>query len=594
MSVVGQRPVSEAVDGSVPGEDGDRRSASARETAVALVVVLAFVPFLMLLARYLWSRPHYQFFPLILVGFVLLVRSRWTENEPSAEARHDRLSSLLLQSGLVSLAGAVAVYSPWLAGVAALLTAAGMLLHFGGPGAFRRFIGPWCLLWLIVPLPFQLDSRLIEWLQATTSHVASLALDRMGIRHLMEGNILEFPGHRMLVEEACSGIHSLYALAACVGLFVVWARRPELHSILLVGSALVWSGLTNAGRVVAVAVAMARYDVDLATGWPHEALSIAVFTVSLLMAASTDQLLLLLGRPVGMATDWLVEARKSRARRRQLERSDRDDDELTRSTDHDEAGDRVIAAAPTSTMRSPTRPARIWSSSLVAIVFGCLGLLQILTFISQAAANHPLTLGAEQVNEHSLPAEHNGWKRAAFEVTHRDATDFFGEVSKAWTYESPICNVAVSFDYPFNGWHELTRCYRSHGWNVVSRRSTDNSIEFGQSVETSFVEAELSKPSGEHGYLLFGVLNSSGDPLQPPQTTTSFTSKLREKIAGGPLARLFGSSTLVDYGLDLNTYQFQTFAASTSRLSENDRTIIQNQFRSLGRILREELKLAEK
>ena len=105
MSVVGQRPVSEAVDGSVPGEDGDRRSASARETAVALVVVLAFVPFLMLLARYLWSRPHYQFFPLILVGFVLLVRSRWTENEPSAEARHDRLSSLLLQSGLVSLAG---------------------------------------------------------------------------------------------------------------------------------------------------------------------------------------------------------------------------------------------------------------------------------------------------------------------------------------------------------------------------------------------------------------------------------------------------------------------------------------------------------
>ena len=188
------------------------------------------------------------------------------------------------------------------------------------------------------------------------------------------------------------------------------------------------------------------------------------------------------------------------------------------------------------------------------------------------------------MGEDSLPVTHNGWQRTRFELTERDSTSFFGEVSKSWTYASPTGDVAVSFDYPFNGWHELSGCYRGHGWNVV-RRTTDDPDN--QSTESPFVEVEFTKPSGEHGYLLFGLLDAAGQPVQPPNTTTSLPHKLMEKVLDGPLVRLFDRNAVARAGLDLNTYQMQTFATASHRLSVDERAAIREQFQSFCRILRD-------
>ncbi len=117
------------------------------------------------------------------------------------------------------------------------------------PGQTRNWLPAWALMWLIVPPPFRWDFRLILWLQSSTSRMASVVLDVVGVRHLMEGNVLVLPGQRMLVEEACSGVNSLLVLLSVTALFVVAARRPLLWAGLLLASSVAWAWLANVARV---------------------------------------------------------------------------------------------------------------------------------------------------------------------------------------------------------------------------------------------------------------------------------------------------------------------------------------------------------
>ena len=75
------------------------------------------------------------------------------------------------------------------------------------------------MLWLLVPLPFRWDVRLVFALQDWSSRAASLMLDFWGVDHLLAGHILELPHQQFLVEEACSGIQSLFSLLAFAAIY---------------------------------------------------------------------------------------------------------------------------------------------------------------------------------------------------------------------------------------------------------------------------------------------------------------------------------------------------------------------------------------
>ena len=95
-----------------------------------------------------------------------------------------------------------------------VLSVGGLIGRYAVPGQGRDWLPVWLVMWLIVPPPFRWDFRLIVWLQSSTSRMASMLLDVVGVQHLMEGNVLVLPGHRMLVDEACSGVNSVLVLLA--------------------------------------------------------------------------------------------------------------------------------------------------------------------------------------------------------------------------------------------------------------------------------------------------------------------------------------------------------------------------------------------
>src|SRR5690242_8669232 len=80
------------------------------------VLVMAFLPLLLAHGRQLWLRPHYQFFPLALIGAAVLAWPALTEGPRTRAGATARTFSFgLVGLSWLLLAGAVVMDSPWAA-----------------------------------------------------------------------------------------------------------------------------------------------------------------------------------------------------------------------------------------------------------------------------------------------------------------------------------------------------------------------------------------------------------------------------------------------------------------------------------------------
>jgi exosortase len=466
----------------------------------------------------LWRlKPHYQFFPLLLVGAGVLLWQRWPRTPPPAVPA--RLGAVFLGGGLMTLVAGVLVSSPWLAAVATLLSIAGMLFRLQGRAPGRSWLPVWAALWLLIPPPLGWDLLFIQRLQSFTSRAASLVLDARGVRHLMDGNVLVLPGQRLLVEEACSGVNSTFVLLAATALLAVAARRPILASGLLLISSLAWSALGNVVRVVAIAEAQAAYGIDLSSGWRHEVLGFCTFSFALWMVISTDQLLAFLLGPIALFDagdpgdpDDLAFAGGLRL------------NPLTRIWNW-LAGFRPLPASR-ALLRGAPAPGQ--ESRLSAFGRGCVSCC----FASGFAAVAVMQLAAWEIvvpslvdkgdktqtparadlfQQADLPATLAGWTLASYATEEHGRT--LGKFRHMWRYRSGRLECMISVDYPFGSWHDLTRCYVGAGWQVVEQQRW-KVASTADPVLDRYLEVQLNKSTGEQGSLLFcNVQQATGEVL---------------------------------------------------------------------------------
>ena len=93
--------------------------------------------------------------------------------------------------------------------------------------------------------------------------MSSSVLDLLGVFHLREGNVIRLADRPLLIEEACSGIHSLFAvLAGMVFLAICYCRRSLTRGLGLLAAAVTWVVLANTLRIVAVVYLAATWQVD--------------------------------------------------------------------------------------------------------------------------------------------------------------------------------------------------------------------------------------------------------------------------------------------------------------------------------------------
>jgi exosortase len=463
---------------------------------------LWWVPFLILAAAHLplvwidftttWPRAHYQFFPFAFVAFGYLLWARQHSYNP-----RPKLILTLIVLDLLMLLAAALIKSPWLASVALwhLLLAVAVSRKDKATGSSLAYLA--LLPLLAVRLPANTDFLVIQHLQDFTSRVASKVLNFVGCLHLRDGNVITLPSKTLMVEEACSGIQSLFTLIFLAVLICCYNRRRAFHAILVIASGVFFAGVMNVCRVISIALAEDWWQMDLTAGWSHDLLGYAVLGLAAGLLYNFD--FFLLGftervpygggneletdyrNPVIAAFNWLFSTKTRHT---------------PRGLSSDDPGPPL-----------PFKKAILISSVLCGI--GIAAQAPVLLF-APVQVNNVLT-NLDLLNESSLEPEMAGFVRQAYDTSERDRNSVEGQFSNSWVFKNDNLTAHVSCDHLFCGWHDLRVCYTGIGWEVAETQLDRTESEW------HVMQVRLTKPNrGSYGLLLFSGFTPTGTPVQPP------------------------------------------------------------------------------
>jgi exosortase len=519
---------------------------------VSVVVVAAHVPLLVLHCQHLLDLVQYGFFPLVPVGAFFLAQQRLRGIGQLTPGNRLVFSLLLAWSFLLAAFG-VLVFSPKCGAIAFLFALFACTYGLGGWLCVARILPAWLFMWFIIPLPFNYDQQLIFSLQTITAQWSSRLLDAMGILHVLGGNTVEIPGHKLLVEEACSGVRSLFVILAFSVFFVLYFRVPLVRGLLLLAGSVLFVVIANVVRVVLITL-LTLQGFSVVEGLPHELLGIGVFLFAMGAVLSFDRLLLFFLPP---RVSW----HKNRTEQLQA------------------AGGPILWPRWQSTWLAswPSVPAMALYAGLVGAQLYLLWPSRLQAEAESQArelALHEERTGKafDKLSADQLPAEWNGtpttserlpaWRRLDFVTKSRPRFD--AKFSRYWAYRAGNHKVVTSIDYPFLDWHDLLVCYRAVGWSV--KESTQHGPD--RDPQAPYYEVELNQANLQYGYLLFYLFDAEGRPAQSRDFST--LDLVMNRINGIEETWRTAGQDLAS-GERQEYYQFQVFVESYTPLTEQER-----------------------
>lgn len=521
------------------------------------LIALGFAPLVFLHARGLWDRPHLQAYPFAVAGGLYLCRMATRGlGQLNRGARPLSLAAMLACAVLLMLAALSAwTWLGMLAAMAALLAAA---YCAGGSRLVRAVLPAWIFVALAVLPPNNWETILVGYLQRLVSECTDILLDMLSVLHVTEGSVITFPGRSLFIEQACSGIRSLLFVMGITLFYVLRKAQTPLRAACLLGAALFWVLLGNIARVTSVAYFISRWRIDLSTGTRHEIVGLVVLAVVLAFVASSDYLFRFL------AALWKVRWFRPLAWTGPV-------------------GTRVEAApGPAAAPTALPDLRQTWLGSwLVAGAFAAFGVIQLpwlAPVLAAAVGPDRLVARLHALQKSDLPDRFGNVRCDGFEVQERDTGSDFGNFTRAWRYRDGNATATVSADYPFRGWHELTRCYVAVGWTLDTR-------EIHRTPAGSFIQATLHRPGGQFATLLFGLDDVNGASLEP-RSFGSPLEYLRNRFAllESPPDQLF-ARVASRYEAMPHAYQIQLLIESAAPLSENEQTAARSFYEKSRRAL---------
>lgn len=456
-------------------------------------------------------------------------------------------SALLTLGVLGLLATASVMWSPWLGAVAFLLALAAGAWWLGGWTLWKALFPAWLVLLTILPPPLKLDSRFALFLQEWATIGSSYLLSLLGIPNLLSGLIVEIPGRRMLVEEACSGVNSiLFMTSACV-FFAMWQRRNLIFLTLLYALTIACVLAGNLVRITLGAWLLFHFGLDLFHGWKHEAVGLVLTATYLGFILAAESLLAKFLRPHGM--------------------------------DHHQI--------PSSESRHPLLEGVAFQGGIkrVAILLALLGVVQLVRGWDfhfrkeRAQVINPTWMDGSA--KFSLPPKLAGWdldsepkpipKKSAYED---------GVYSHIWQYRKDGLIATISFDYPFFNYHDVTVCYRNAGWEIFDTSLQTATPENGM---IPCLEVTLAREGGIKANLLYSTIDESGVWLEEPGKRSPYDADGKSLAEGNLSSRIEHRLRQMPYSSEayeqsLN-YRIQILAAAHGGLGNEQKRQVEKLFR---------------
>ncbi len=436
---------------------------------------------------------------------------------PPTPMRFALVGVLLAGSGLSCIL-AILFSSPWIAYFGFLLGTFSLLIRLRD-GVSNRSLGILIVLLAILWQPpyspnLTGDVVFTGILQRVCTRFVSTTLDSLAVPHFNAGTIISVKEQDFGVEEACSGVQSLFFYFAIAAILSVYKGRNWFHTLTLIGSAVFWSFFTNSLRILIIAIMFVWFQIDLTHGLVHDLLGYAMMIAGAFLIWSFDLGLSSLTDPV-----------------------ERDAD-LQQSTPNQ-------VVQPIQIGRQ--FPALSWIFGVAFASFFSIELLDVATAYTNKRDKIDFFTETpfKDLLERDMPRELAGWTLKSYRRESRSRGADFGERSDIWTYQNGDREILVSFDQAFPGWHELTRCYEGAGWKVRDRQVNSLPILSTSFLDASYVAVNLQHSNGKFGALGFAFIDSRGNLLEPPGKWNWYSSmyhRVKNRMSPAIRNRIFGGA----------------------------------------------------
>jgi exosortase len=165
-----------------------------------------------------------------------------------------------------------------------------ILLALAGVRALLRNWFPLLYLGFAVPPPTWVIDALTLPLKQFVTHVSTGGLHLAGFPVAREGVTIFVAQYELLVEDACSGMHSLLGLVAITLLYVYLTHGSSWRlSLLFTAVAIPIAVVANILRIVVLVLLTYYFGNAVAQGFLHETAGILLFGTALLLVFAIDQ-----------------------------------------------------------------------------------------------------------------------------------------------------------------------------------------------------------------------------------------------------------------------------------------------------------------
>jgi exosortase B len=259
---------------------------------VALGLAVMYVPTYVDLAHGLWQQEAHAHGPIILVVVAWLVWRQRAALVGEGGQRAPLAGGVLLGSGLllyaVGRSQGIALFEVG----SHIPVLAGALLLLRGWVVLRKLWFALFFLVFLVPLPSFVIAYLTGPLKSLTAQVVDSLLYGLGYPIARSGVVLSVGQYQMMVADACSGLNSIFSLAA-LGLLYLYltASRNLGRSALLLASIIPIAFATNLIRVLVLIVVTFHFGEEAGQSFFHGSAGMALFALALVLLLGFDALL---------------------------------------------------------------------------------------------------------------------------------------------------------------------------------------------------------------------------------------------------------------------------------------------------------------
>jgi len=169
---------------------------------------------------------------------------------------------------------------------------AGGLLLLKGPAAIRVAWFPLFYMIFMIPLPGVLVDAITGSLKLWISNIVVALLYRVGYPIAQSGVIISIGQYQLQVADACSGLHSMFSLAALGTLFMyIMGRTSRLHNVIMLASILPIAFVANIVRVIILVLVTYHLGDAAGQGFLHGTAGFVLMGVALVIFFALDAFL---------------------------------------------------------------------------------------------------------------------------------------------------------------------------------------------------------------------------------------------------------------------------------------------------------------